>query len=283
MNNIKRILTGFAVILIIVPFVAGCKAKRSVATRSPQKPVKVSKQPQYTYDTSEHLYPLPVDGGKFINFTINDADDYIETFAEIAQNEMRAYRIPASITLAQGLLESGNGKGELTRKTNNHFGIKCHTEWYGEYDLHDDDEKGECFRKYNHPMYSFRDHSIFLSTRGRYAFLFNLRTKDYKGWAKGLRKAGYATDPKYPQKLIYLIEKYRLYIYDLGEKKLRKREPREYIVKTHTVEKGETLYAISRMYFMSVPDLMKLNNLKNTTISIGQVLVVKAQKIKTKG
>ena len=112
------------------------------------------------------------------------------------------YGIPASITLAQGILESGSGKGELTRKSNNHFGIKCHRNWTGDRAYHDDDEKGECFRRYNHPMYSFNDHSQFLTGRKRYAFLFKLRKDDYKGWARGLRKAGYATDKKYPQKLI---------------------------------------------------------------------------------
>ncbi|MDX1314596.1 MAG: glucosaminidase domain-containing protein, partial [Eudoraea sp.] len=137
-------------------------------------------------------YPMPADNGKFVVYDINSIEEYIETFAEVAQLEMKAYGIPASITLAQGILESGFGKGELTRKTNNHFGIKCHTGWDGEFAYHDDDRKGECFRKYNHPMYSFRDHSIFLSSRSRYASLFRLRRDDYKGWAKGLKAAGYA-------------------------------------------------------------------------------------------
>src|SRR5690606_7680630 len=130
------------------------------------------------------------------------------------QDEMREFGIPASITLAQGILESGSGRGELTLKTNNHFGIKCHTGWEGGMEYHDDDEKGECFRKYNDPYTSYRDHSLFLTSRSRYAPLFDLRTDDYKGWAKGLRKAGYATDPRYPQKLIGLIERYELYRYD---------------------------------------------------------------------
>src|SRR5690606_1187377 len=147
-------------------------------------------------------YPLPQDTGKFVYFPITSVEDYIETFAEIAQFEMKAYGIPASITLAQGILESGSGRSDLTRRTNNHFGIKCHAGWEGEYYFHDDDEKGECFRKYNHPMYSFRDHSIFLTSRSRYAFLFHLKKDDYKAWAKGLREAGYATDRHYPQKLI---------------------------------------------------------------------------------
>ena len=172
---------------------------------------------QGTKFKKSELYPLPEDPGKFVKFTINSTTEYIEAFSEIAQYEMRAFGIPASITLAQGILESGSGKGKLTLKTNNHFGIKCHTSWKGEYSLHDDDAKGECFRKYNHPMFSFRDHSIFLASRSRYHFLFNYRRDDYKKWAYGLRKAGYATDKQYPQKLIALIERYNLNDFDAEE------------------------------------------------------------------
>ena len=282
MHNKKRKLVGFVVTMAIAILMIGCKAKRSTAKNPKQQRVETVNPSKSTYDTSDHLYPLPVDDGNFVDFKIENTEEYIETFAAIAQDEMKAYGIPASITLAQGLLESGFGKSTLAKKTNNHFGIKCHTEWNGEYDLHDDDAKGECFRKYNHPMYSYRDHSIFLSTRGRYAFLFNLRSNNYKAWARGLKKAGYATDPKYPNKLIYLIEKYRLDKYDLAPHKIDKQETKEYVYRTHTVEAGETLYAISRMYFMSVPDLKALNNLKNNTISVGQELSVKALKIKSK-
>ena len=205
-----------------------------------------------------------------------------KTFAETAQLEMIGYGIPASITLAQGLLESGYGKGELAMKTNNHFGIKCHKGWQGDFDFHDDDEKGECFRKYNHPMYSFRDHSIFLTTRSRYEFLFSLKHTDYKGWAKGLKKAGYATDPKYPNKLIYLIEKYDLHKYDMQIKNEGYRS--DPIVSTetdqlHTVEKGDTLYSLSRKYYTSVDELMKLNNLRDSALSIGQVIKVKSNNL----
>ena len=140
--------------------------------------------------------------------------NYINEYAQIAKEEMLQYGIPASITLAQGILESGAGAGELTMKANNHFGIKCHTGWEGDRVYHDDDERGECFRKYNDPKYSYRDHSLFLTQRSRYQDLFKLRKDDYKGWAKGLRKAGYATDPKYPDKLIGIIERYNLTAYD---------------------------------------------------------------------
>lgn len=139
---------------------------------------------------------------------------YIEKYSDLAVEEMYRSGVPASITLAQGLLESGNGLSELAVKGNNHFGIKCHNAWTGSKVYHDDDEKGECFRKYDSPEESFRDHSDFLRYRDRYRFLFDLEPTDYKGWAHGLRKAGYATDPKYPEKLIRLIEEYELYLYD---------------------------------------------------------------------
>ena len=121
-----------------------------------------------------------------------DVLDYIEKYNRIAMREMQEYKIPASITLAQGLLESGNGKSELAKKSNNHFGIKCHSSWKGKRTYHDDDAKGECFRVYDSPAESYRDHSIFLANGQRYAFLFDLKITDYKGWAKGLKKAGYA-------------------------------------------------------------------------------------------
>ena len=143
-----------------------------------------------------------------------DVLNYIERYKDIAMREMQEYKIPASITLAQGLLESGNGKSELSRKSNNHFGIKCHKDWTGKRTYHDDDEKGECFRVYDDPEQSYRDHSVFLSNGQRYAFLFDLKITDYKGWAKGLKQAGYATLPVYANVLIRLIEEYNLTQYD---------------------------------------------------------------------
>lgn len=139
---------------------------------------------------------------------------YIEQFATLAVEEMYRSGVPASITLAQGLLESGAGRSELAVRANNHFGIKCHNSWEGGRVYHDDDRKGECFRSYPSPEESFRDHSDFLRYRDRYKFLFELERGDYKGWAHGLRKAGYATDRSYPDKLIKLIEDYRLNEYD---------------------------------------------------------------------
>lgn len=141
-------------------------------------------------------------------------EKYIEQFASLAVEEMYRSGVPASITLAQGLLESRYGLSDLAAKGNNHFGIKCHNNWQGGRMYHDDDKKGECFRKYDSPEQSYRDHSDFLRYRDRYKFLFDFKVTDYKAWAHGLKKAGYATDPAYPSKLIKLIEDYRLHEYD---------------------------------------------------------------------
>lgn len=140
-------------------------------------------------------------------------EEYICKYYEIAVNEMQNYGIPASITMAQGILESACGNGSLAKEANNHFGIKCH-EWTGPTVYKDDDRKNECFRKYFEAEDSYKDHSLFLATRDRYAFLFELDIYDYKAWAKGLKKAGYATDPHYPDKLIRLIEASELYLLD---------------------------------------------------------------------
>ena len=150
---------------------------------------------------------------------------YIEKYAETAVREMKATGIPASITLAQGCLESGNGNSTLAREANNHFGIKCHNNWKGKSVRHDDDQKGECFRKYASADESFRDHSDFLRYRDRYAFLFNLEPTDYKGWAYGLQKAGYATAKTYAASLIQIIEENQLYRYDKMDRVTREALP----------------------------------------------------------
>lgn len=141
-------------------------------------------------------------------------EEYIALYQDIAIEEMNSFGIPASITLAQGILESGSGNSRLATKAKNHFGIKCHKGWKGKTFHMDDDSENECFRKYDDPYVSYKDHSEFLSTRDRYAFLFDLDITDYKGWAKGLKKAGYATNPKYPQLLIKIIEDHELYKLD---------------------------------------------------------------------
>lgn len=215
---------------------------------------------------------------------------YIRKYAPIAVKEMHDYKIPASITLAQGILESGKGRSELALKSNNHFGIKCHTGWKGERVYHDDDEKGECFRKYLYPETSYNDHSLFLTQRRRYAFLFEYDIKNYKKWAFGLRKAGYATDKKYPNKLLKIIKDYKLYEFDKIKKSKYSKETKKLnndktvkknIVKEnlkgniYKVKKGDTLYSISRKFGVSVATLKKLNKLNSNTISIGQQLIIK--------
>lgn len=142
---------------------------------------------------------------------------YIDQYYKIAVKQQKEHKIPASIILAQGLLESGAGLSDFTRQSNNHFGIKCNNDWTGATIYHDDDSKGECFRKYHNVLESYEDHVLFLKNRQRYAFLFYLSPSDYQSWAFGLKKAGYATDPTYAYKLISIIENYNLHRFDVGE------------------------------------------------------------------
>jgi flagellum-specific peptidoglycan hydrolase FlgJ len=260
--------TGFVLV--------GCGTRRKAA--AVKAGPRVSSVSVDNRETSSRPSSEMEDHFNFIS--VDSPEDYILTFKEVAIREMKEFGIPASITLSQGLLESGFGKGELTRKTNNHFGIKCHTGWQGDYANYDDDLKGECFRKYDHPMDSFRDHSLFLMSRSRYATLFTLETSDYKGWATGLKAAGYATDPKYPQKLITLIERYNLNKID--EEVLGITSAPAAVVANnpeaasgvYRVQAGDTLFAISRRYQMSVSELMQLNQLESSNLSIGQLLKV---------
>jgi len=205
---------------------------------------------------------------------------YIRKYAPIAVKEMQQYKIPASITLAQGILESASGKGSLAMRSNNHFGIKCHTKWQGERVYHDDDKKGECFRKYTYVETSYEDHSKFLSSRKRYASLFKLKKNNYKAWAKGLKKAGYATDRKYPKKLIKIIEDYRLYEFDTykkgktsyQKKTIQNKNPNT--KKQYIVKQGDTLYNISKRFGLTVSQLKKQNGLSDNNLEIGQVLMI---------
>ena len=204
-------------------------------------------------------------------------DNYIEKFGPIARDEMKAFGAPASITLAQGILESGMGYGRLALQGNNHFGIKCHSDWKGKRIYHDDDLKGECFRVYNDPETSYRDHSLFLTGRSRYSFLFDIKTSNYEAWAKGLKKAGYATEPEYPDKLISLIERFDLTRYDIKKSKKSVAEKSKNIIKkkqTHTVQKGDTLYSVSRKYDISIDKLVEINQINDKTIYIGQKLKI---------
>lgn len=215
---------------------------------------------------------------------------YVNTYSKTAINEMKKYGIPASITMAQGILESNSGKGGLALKSNNHFGIKCHSGWKGKKVYHDDDKKGECFRKYKNPEKSYRDHSIFLKTRDRYSSLFKLRRNNYVGWSIGLKKAGYATDPAYADKLISLIERYELWKLDGSKKPLNFRKEKKNIKKNNSiskikesknledvyiVKKGDTLYSISKKLGISVKNLVNINNISGNSLNIGQVLKLK--------
>jgi flagellum-specific peptidoglycan hydrolase FlgJ len=205
---------------------------------------------------------------------------YITNFNEIAKQNMKLHGVPASITLAQGILESGAGKGKLALSANNHFGIKCHKGWTGDSVKHDDDAEQECFRKYEQPQESYKDHSLFLTSRPRYASLFKLDKGDYQSWAKGLKAAGYATDVKYPDKLIGLIERFELYKFD-NEVLQRnyipvKKDPLVEISEGYyTIQQGDTLYSLSKKFNQSVEELQKMNNLTNATISIGQKIKIK--------
>lgn len=221
--------------------------------------------------------------------------EYIERFKAIAIQEMNSYGIPASITLAQGLFESGSGNSELAKVANNHFGIKCGSTWTGESYYKNDDNENDCFRVYNNPEESFRDHSEFLKKKN-YARLFELDKNDFNGWAYGLKACGYATNPKYPQLLLNIINKYQLNQYDRPEGEIAKikREDRvltqindkidqpqqDSIAKTppddkiYTVKQGDTLYNISKRFGITVDELKALNKMSEDGIRLGQKLVV---------
>ena len=218
-------------------------------------------------------------------------EDYIKQYRDLAVDEMKKYHIPASITLAQGLLESGAGQSTLARKSNNHFGIKCGSDWRGKTVRHNDDARGECFRAYKHPKQSYEDHSKFLAGRPRYASLFKLKITDYKGWARGLKKAGYATDPRYAQRLIDIIELYDLDKYDKkGGLKWMKENPnphQPYIANGllyMVVRAGDTWKSISKEFDISQKKLRKYNDLyKGYELQPGDILYLekknrKAQK-----
>jgi len=291
MRNFSKILIFVLGLLLFV----ACGTNRSASSKGKKK--EIDSREQYLYAKSDAIFKAykKENKGKVNDFTVA----YIGSYKNIAIDKMEKYNIPVSITLAQGILESGNGLSTLAKKSNNHFGIKCHSGWKGKRVYHDDDKKGECFRKYPTPEGSFDDHSVFLTGRGRYEFLFDLKPDDYKAWAKGLKKAGYATDRKYPKKLISFIETFELYEYDdlvLDEKSYKKAmkmndkrfqdEPESIQDNTIadngiddndifiTVVKGDTLYSIAKSNNLSVDDLKQMNGLDSNEISIGMKLLV---------
>lgn len=226
-------------------------------------------------------------------------NEYIRQYAPLAVEQMKQYKIPASITLSQGLLESGAGNSELARKSNNHFGIKCGGNWNGRTVRHDDDARNECFRAYRHPKESYEDHSLFLRRGARYAFLFDLRITDYKGWARGLKQAGYATDPSYANRLITIIEDYELYKYDsrnvfnrenaISEKDLKKKP---WLANPHQVyiangiayvmaRDGDTFQLLGKEFDISWKKLVKYNDLhKEYTLEAGDIIYLKGKRKK---
>jgi flagellum-specific peptidoglycan hydrolase FlgJ len=305
------------IVLLVVLVLASCNATKPVivtkkstprasvptvvkgkpeTNKSPKKPVvKVPTKPnvsvsQKTKTTANNAPKEVIVSTSKTVVTSDIITLYVSKFKDIAMGNMRNYGIPASIILAQGILESGAGNGDLALSANNHFGIKCHVGWTGESVNHDDDASQECFRKYDNPSESFKDHALFLTSRSRYSKLFENQKGDYKAWAKGLRAAGYATDPKYPDKLISYIERYQLHQYDdlvLGinsnakikeitdELNISTKESVVWNSDSYEVQKGDTLYSIAKKFALQVEDLKQKNNLTDNALAIGQRLIVK--------
>lgn len=220
---------------------------------------------------------------------------YVNDYNALAIQHQQKYKIPASITLAQGILESGAGQSELARKSNNHFGIKCHTDWRGGRVYHDDDFRGECFRKYKKVEESYDDHSRFLAERSRYASLFKLNITDYKGWARGLQKCGYATDKAYANKLIKIIEDYELYRYDTSKgvkkttsttKQPARSSAQRSVYKTHGLIYvyalgNDSFEQIAKDLSFKVKDLIKYNEVpKEFPLQKGDIVYLQKKKSK---
>ncbi len=287
------------IILFIIATFASCSSskpaiattKKAAAMQKPRvattKKTTDSRPTVKKYPTTNNTTEVIQSTSKTV-VTSNVITDYVSQYKEIAMGNMQKYGIPASIILAQGILESGAGRGDLAMEANNHFGIKCHSDWLGESVRHDDDSSQECFRKYPEASESFRDHALFLVGKKRYANLFTFEKDDYKAWAKGLRAAGYATDPNYPDKLISYIERYNLHQYDAQvtgksykpfEKSVpasaKKSNSNSDDPNLYEVQQGDTLYSISKKFNLLVDDLKRKNNLPDNSISIGQKLKVK--------
>lgn len=221
-------------------------------------------------------------------------EKYIKTYSDLAVQHQKKYKIPASITLAQGLLESGAGQSDLARHSNNHFGIKCHSDWRGGRVYHDDDLRGECFRKYKRVEDSYEDHSKFL-LRSRYERLFHLKITDYKGWARGLQKCGYATDRAYANKLIKVIEDYELYRYDTGKGhkiSQKEREKQKYPKLRYTIyrtfgllyvyaKENDSFDRIAQSLDFKVKDLKKFNEVpEDFPLQKGDIVYLEKKKKK---
>lgn len=276
--KIKKLISVLFVISLLTSSCGLLKKQKNISINPVEKPAEVIK---------------PVEKPVNISSAKTPAEIYIEKFKNIAIQEMKIHGIPASITLAQGILESGSGNSRLAREANNHFGIKCTSDWTGGKILEDDDKEDDCFRVYQSAEESFRDHSEFLK-RKRYAALFELEKNDYQGWANGLKAAGYATNPKYAELLISLVERYKLDRYDQGEindiqplkeekiiaqtaNSIPKPTPevkKPSVMKIYEVKSGDTLSSISKQFMIEVEELKKLNELENTNLFPGQLLLV---------
>jgi hypothetical protein len=200
-------------------------------------------------------------------------EEYISTYCNVAVAEMKRSGIPASVTLAQGILETEHGNSELVKKSNNHFGIKCKSDWTGESVRHTDDAPNECFRKYPKAEDSYKDHSDYLKTSPRYASLFQLDPSDYKGWAYGLKRAGYATNPRYPQIVISNIEKYNLQQYDTVTGKIANDLAVTRSVEDESVVKNATLVSDNEEIINALKANSKFNKLKALYASKGTSLL----------
>ena len=226
--------------------------------------------------------------------TLMTPEEYIARFKEDAVKEMYLHRVPACITLAQGMLESGYGNSALCINANNHFGIKCHKEWGGEGYTMDDDSANECFRKYENVLDSYSDHSLFLFSRSRYSPLFELPINDYKGWCYGLKNAGYATDPKYPERLIQLIEKHKLQDLNVIENTPKQNFPSQDVVKSEMsirevyrfnhirfviAKDNDSFYKISHDFNIELNQIMEFNDLtKVDKLSYGQKIYIEKKR-----
>ncbi|WP_426064104.1 glucosaminidase domain-containing protein [Flavobacterium sp. DSP2-3-1] len=308
----KKILLIFTTITMV-----GCNATKPVITTTKKAPLKpkteIVRKVKKTIGTKASVLKVPVKQPITTNppkqvytnqvtevivstsQTVVSSDvvaNYITKFKDIAMDNMKVYGIPASIVLAQGILESGAGRGDLAVTANNHFGIKCHEGWTGESVKHDDDAAQECFRKYDNVSESYKDHALFLTGRSRYSKLFDCSKGDYKAWARGLKAAGYATDPKYPDKLISYIQRYKLHQYDdqvlevdyvlksnqmIEDLKIEPKNSkinRDKNLISYVVQKGDTLYSISKRFNLEIKELKEKNNLVENALSIGQQLEI---------
>ena len=289
-----------SLLLLLMVFVVSCSTNRSVVRTSKPDPRKsgnsvtqTDRHPVHKPDNQKSQEEIKQSNANSNSSVVLEATtrvkvttqmvlDYIEKYKNAAKENMVKTGIPASVTMGQAILESGAGTGPLSMQANNHFGIKCHKEWSGPSIKYTDDAVDECFRKYDEPFQSFRDHCYFLTSRPRYASLFQLGKNDYAAWAKGLKAAGYATDPKYPEKLIGLIERYQLAKLDaevLGKEYVPTVVKKEIVyesnVKKYTVVKGDTLYSISKKFNISIEELKKKNKLTDNTLSLGQSISIK--------